>query len=135
MSSARDALLDSMTHDQAVDHLADYAAQLGYLVFTPDRVKTSQGRHVTAYRHPAGRGFPDLTIAGLGWVLFVEVKTGSGELEPEQRAWRDVICDVEERPDSRVVWVLARPRVFRLVERFLETTDPTVLTTAQEAAA
>lgn len=69
------------------------------------------------------------------WVLFVEVKTGSGELEPEQRAWRDVICDVEERPDSRVVWVLARPRVFRLVERFLETTDPTVLTTAQEAAA
>lgn len=127
MTAARQALLDAMTHDQAVDHLAEFAAQLGYLVYAPDRVKTSRGDHRTAYRHPAGRGFPDLTIAGLGWVIFVEVKTGAGRLEPEQRTWRDVLCDVEERADSRVVWILARPKVFHVIERFLATTDPTVL--------
>lgn len=123
------ALLEAMTHDQLVDHLANIAHHHGYLAFTPDRVKTSRGDHRTAYRHPAGKGYPDLTLAGLGWVIFIEAKTGTGRLEPEQRAWRDVLCDIEERPDSRVVWILARPKVLHLVEEFLRTGDPTHLTT------
>lgn len=133
ITAARQALLDAMDHDQAVDHLAEHAAMLGYLVFTPDRVKTSRGDHRTAYRHPTGKGYPDLTCAGLGWIIFIEVKTGQATLEAEQRQWRDVICDIEDRPDSRVVWILARPRVFHLVERFLATADPTDLPTARSA--
>lgn len=134
MTAARQALLDALDHDQAVDHLAEHAHLLGYLVYTPDRVKTSRDTHRTPYRHPSGKGYPDLTIAGLGWVIFIEVKTGQATLGAEQRGWRDVICDIEERPDSRVIWILARPRVFHLVERFLATLDPADLPTRKEAA-
>ena len=49
-------------------------------------------------------GYPDLTLARGGVVLFVELKvddTGTGYLKPDQRAWRDAIG---------VQWRLWRPR-------------------------
>jgi len=36
-----------------------------------------------------GPGYPDLTIAGAGGMLFAELKSATGILAPDQRAWRD----------------------------------------------
>jgi hypothetical protein len=36
-----------------------------------------------------GKGFPDLVLAALTAVLFVELKVGKGKLSPEQKVWRD----------------------------------------------
>lgn len=124
---------DQMTHEQAVAHLADFADRLGYKVFAPRTVllkghrREDPDRYLTAYSHPSGKGYVDLTVVGHGWVVFLEVKTGKASLEPEQREWRDQICSVEDIDGSRVIWLLARPRAFPMIEQFLQTADPSVL--------
>lgn len=124
-----------MTHEQAVAHLADFAYRLGYKVFAPRTVlargqrRDDPDHYVTAYTHPSGKGYPDLTIAGHGLIVFAEVKTGKAVLEPEQREWRDMICSIEDIPGSRVVWLLARPAVFDVIETFLINADPSLLST------
>lgn len=124
-----------MTHEQAVGRLTDFAARLGYMVFAPRTVlatgyrREDPDRYLTAYTHPSGKGYPDITVVGHGLVVFMEVKTGKATLEPEQREWRDTICSVEDIPGSRVVWLLARPQVFDVIELFLRKADPAVLST------
>lgn len=126
---------ETMTHEQAVAHLADFATRLGYKVFAPRTVlatgyrREDPDRYLTAYSHPSGKGFPDLTVAGHGYLIFFEVKTGKATLEPEQREWRDMICSIEDIEGSRVVWVLARPRSFDTIEQFLIRADPAILVT------
>lgn len=48
-------------------------------------------------------GYPDLTIAGRGGVLFVELKSATGRLEPAQIAWRDRLLEGGQQ------WRLWRP--------------------------
>lgn len=50
-----------------------------------------------------GAGFPDLVLVR-DRVLFVELKTDTGKLEPEQRAWRDALQKAEG-----VTWHLWSP--------------------------
>ena len=126
---------NQMTHEQAVAHLADFAYKLGYKVFAPRTVlakgyrREDPDQYLTAYSHESGKGFPDITAVGHGLVVFIEVKTGKATLEPEQREWRDLICSVEDIPESRVVWLLARPQVFDVIEVFLRKADPSLLST------
>jgi hypothetical protein len=52
-----------------------------------------------------GRGWPDMTIAGPGGLLFRELKSDYGDTRPEQEAWHWLLhragCDVDVwRPDD-----------------------------------
>jgi hypothetical protein len=47
--------------------------------------------HAADSRRSWGRGYPDLTIAGRGGMLWRECKTESGSLAPEQRQWGDAL--------------------------------------------
>jgi hypothetical protein len=63
----------------------DTARLLGYRVahFAPARTKHG-------WRTPAradGKGFPDCVLVGRGRTLFVELKTDSGKLSDDQKAW------------------------------------------------
>ena len=69
----------------------DLAKLYGWMVFHP-----YSSRRSTA-------GFPDLVLARHGQVLFVELKTDTGQLSVAQRQWRDAL------PDARC-W---RPRDWR----------------------
>ena len=54
-------------------------------------------------------GFPDLVLAKRGLVWFFELKTDSGKVSDEQRAWLDAT--------GGSVW---RPSDWPLIERFLK---------------
>jgi len=47
------------------------------------------------------RGYPDLTICGIGGVLFRELKTQRGTVKPEQQAWLDALTAAGQ---SAAVW-------------------------------
>ena len=47
--------------------------------------------HAADSRRSWGRGYPDLTIAGKGGVIFREAKTEAGSLSPEQRQWGEAL--------------------------------------------
>lgn len=80
-----ESLLKAIVIGLAVDH--------GWKVFhlTHDGVKKPQ---------KSAKGFPDLTLARRGTILFLELKKQKGELEPEQEAWRDQLIGH---------WYLVRP--------------------------
>lgn len=59
-------------------NVVELAGWLGLAVF-----------HSFDSRRSTGPGYPDLTIAGPGGMLFAELKSSTGVLSPDQRAWRD----------------------------------------------
>ena len=56
----------------------DLATRLGLKAF-----------HSTDSRRDTSAGFPDLVIAGRRGVIFAELKTAKGRVEPAQREWID----------------------------------------------
>ena len=52
-------------------------------------------------------GFPDVTLARRGRVIFAELKARNGYLRAEQRAWADALQT--PLPDPCVRWYLWRP--------------------------
>jgi hypothetical protein len=54
-------------------------------------------------RESSGAGFPDLVIAGRRGVLFVELKSFSGSLTPDQRRWGSVLREAGQE------WIVWRP--------------------------
>lgn len=79
------ALEDEPTFTRRV---IDYAHERGWLVRFVGPLKSEKG-----WRTPerADIGFPDLTLARKGRVVFMELKSKTGSLRPEQEAWRDAI--------------------------------------------
>lgn len=128
MNPNQTALLDSMTHHQVVQHVLTTAEQHAWNTYAPRTTKTHTGNHLTPYEqtpHATGKGFPDITCIGMCWVLFIEIKTGKGRLEPDQRRWQDAALAVEEHgPDSRVLHVVLRPTGIPAMEAFLTTGQP-----------
>jgi hypothetical protein len=51
----------------------------------------------------AGKGFPDLVLVTPGGVLWREVKSDIGVLDPDQKRWRDVLLAAGED------WAIWRP--------------------------
>lgn len=82
--------LDDLTEAEFQRLVIELAQTLGYLVahFRPGRNRRNQWS--TAVQGD-GKGYPDLTLVGRGKVLFVELKSNTGDLTPEQEKWLDRI--------------------------------------------
>ena len=124
MTPAQHQLLESMTHAEVITDVLTEAERHGWSTYAPKTTHTSQDKHLTPYEQTplnTGKGFPDITCIGMCWVLFIEVKTGTGRLEPDQRRWRDLALSVEEHnPASRVLHAVLRPTGLPALRRFLE---------------
>jgi hypothetical protein len=92
-----------MTEDDLKGTVIDMCGRLRLLVahFRPAQIRP--GRWVTAVEGD-GKGFPDCVIAGLGGVLYRELKQDRKYPEPEQRKWMAVLTEAGADVD---VW---RPR-------------------------
>jgi hypothetical protein len=66
-----------MTEADLRHHVVTLAGHLGLLV-----------QYSTDPRRDLGKGYPDLTIAGVGGCLFRELKDRHGQLSPAQTTWR-----------------------------------------------
>lgn len=78
-----------MLERELQDGVAQVARLLGYRVFHARPAWTQKG-----YRTPVsydGKGYPDLTLAGNGRVIFVELKCGRNVLSAEQAAWLEAL--------------------------------------------
>lgn len=81
------------------------ARTLGWRVAKIDKMLDPRTKQWRTPMGADGKGFPDLTMAKRGRVVFVELKAG-GSLEKDQRLWRDAI----RGPDgSGVEWYLWTP--------------------------
>ncbi len=84
-------------------------AQLrGWLVFHPRPGRTQQNRGWSTSM-TGDVGYPDLTLARAGTVLFLELKSDRGIVTANQRAW------LAELPDAHIV----RPSDWVMIERLL----------------
>ena len=85
--------IDSLTEAQWQRQLVDLAALLGYqwVHFRPGL--TRAGRWAVAVQGTLGVGFPDLVLVHptKGRVLFVELKTDTGRVDPDQSRVHDIL--------------------------------------------
>lgn len=99
----RQRYLRTITEASWQNVVVHFAREHGWLVhFVPDRLYRRS--FVSGIPMDLGdRGFPDLVLVGHGRLLFRELKTETGTLQPTQAAWRDALvsagCD----------WKLWRP--------------------------
>jgi 3',5'-cyclic AMP phosphodiesterase CpdA len=71
----------TLTEKALSDNIVALARMLGYLVH----------RDPTWRATGADPGYPDLTLAREGKIIFVELKADKGKLTPEQMDWADAI--------------------------------------------
>ncbi len=99
MSEAR-ALLDLQISERDFQQqVVDLARLHGWMVYHTHNSRRSE------------KGFPDLTLVRRDRLMFVELKTETGEVTPEQHAWLDAL-EWTGRVDVRV-W---RPRDWTEIE-------------------
>lgn len=79
--------------------------------FRPARTK--KGRWITAVQGD-GKGWPDLVLCHQkkGRLMFIELKTATGKVSPEQHAWFDALREVTFRCSPVVRMYLIRPADF-----------------------
>lgn len=80
-----------MTERELQDAIVECAVGLGWLVHHDRPSMTRRGRWLTAVQgHP---GFPDLVLVRPPRVLFVELKSGAGEISQWQQEWLSALAD------------------------------------------
>lgn len=89
----------NVSEDVFKDAVLRQAKALGWLAFHPLPALNSRGKWATFQQ--GEKGYPDLTLARKGVVIFRELKSNTGSLTAEQKAWG------EELGDAWGVW---RPR-------------------------
>lgn len=77
--SAREVLANSMSERDLQTNVIAMAKAMGYLVYHTHDSRRSES------------GYPDLTLARRGEVLFVELKSNKGKLSLAQMAWRAML--------------------------------------------
>lgn len=77
-----------MSENELLRSVLDMARLFGLMTAHFRTAQARSGNFVTAVQGD-GKGYPDLTIAGPGGVLFRELKSARGVLSPEQKRWRD----------------------------------------------
>ena len=76
-----------MTEAQFQARVIAYAELRGWLVSHVENVTMAGKGGRTVHRTPAARGFPDLVLARKGLVAFLEIKSETGQVSPEQLQW------------------------------------------------
>jgi hypothetical protein len=87
--SNRDLIAKSMSEAELQANVIDAARKLGWRIAHFRPAKTEKG-----WRTPVeadGKGFPDLVLANGKTVVFAELKSQKGRVEPEQWAWIDAL--------------------------------------------
>lgn len=92
-------LLTEKDLERAVAEMARY---LGFMVFHARPAQTRAG-WVTPVAYD-GKGYPDLTLVGNGRVVFLEIKSATGRLSPDQGEWKRKIIDAGQE------WFLVTPK-------------------------
>ena len=109
-------LRDAATEDEWKDTVVGYATLRGWLVHHDRPARTNKG-YRTAIQGNAG--FPDLVLTRFGEpVLFVELKSATGALRPEQIVWRDTLIA------AGAEWRLWRPSDWDEVAATLDNRGP-----------
>lgn len=85
-----------------MNKLVGFAEKLGLLVF---HVVNSKESH---------KGFPDLIIVGWGGIVFAELKTDAGTLEPDQEVWQFALNRIATLSFGLIQVVVWRPSDFGL---------------------
>src|SRR5690349_10643155 len=89
----------NVSEDVFKDAVLRQALALGWRRFHPLPARNSRGRHATWQQGETG--YPDLTLARRGVVLYRELKSETGVLSKEQKAWGVELGDL---------WGVWRPR-------------------------
>jgi hypothetical protein len=90
-----------------------YATALGWRVTHQRPGRNKDGSWRTQIK--GHKGYPDLTLAHRRWgQVWIELKSHSGRLDPEQKVWRDVIQAGGGR------WYLLRPVHFDTLMKILD---------------
>lgn len=100
-----------MTEAAFQKRVIEWAQRNGWLVAHFPRTNP-EGRWRTAVAADA-KGYPDLTLVRGPSVIFAELKSATGSVRPEQRAW---LTALQSTGNEVVVW---RPRDWETVERRL----------------
>lgn len=87
--TARAVLAQQMTEDQLLSQVLELCAWLGVTTAHFRPARTVQGWRTAVSGD--GKGFPDLVLVAGGQLVFRELKSESGQLDPGQRRWRDVL--------------------------------------------
>lgn len=85
-----------MTEEQLKAAVLELATMYGWKVFSVTNstrlIKKGAGFIRVKNINPQGNGYPDLTLARQGRILFVELKQDGRYPEPEQREWLDALA-------------------------------------------
>lgn len=92
------AIALSLSEKQFTEMVVDRARWQGWLVFHPLAARTSKGWRTAGQGTP--QGFPDLTLAKDGRVLFVELKSERGRLTEAQKTWLEALGGHVWRPSD-----------------------------------
>ena len=103
-TTAANPFAANVSEDIFKDAVLRQAKAFGWLRFHPLPAMNARGRHATFQQ--GEKGFPDLTLARRGVVIFRELKSNTGRLSPEQEAWGAELGDA---------WGVWRPRDWALV--------------------
>ncbi len=91
-----------MSERELQDAVIDLARLLGYRVAHFRPAQTKGGNWITAMS--GDTGYPDLTLAGNGRVIFAELKSTKGKISDAQLDWRHALTS------TGAEWYLWRPR-------------------------
>jgi hypothetical protein len=96
-------LAAAMSENDLLEAVVSLAGELGWMVFHPRPGMTGRGEWLT---FAAGRsGYPDLTLARKGTVLFAELKSEKGRLSEAQKEWGEHVTPVQRNPThSHRIW-------------------------------
>ena len=83
----------AMSERQLEDAVIRLATMLGWLCHAERPAMKADGTWSTPIK--GRRGFPDLTLARDGVVLFRELKSDKGRLRPDQKVWLDALPDAD----------------------------------------
>jgi hypothetical protein len=82
-----------ITETQLQTAILDCAAMLGWLCMHPRPARTKDGWRTAAEGNGAA-GYPDLTLARGGFLIFAELKSSAGRVSPKQQRWLDELTAV-----------------------------------------
>lgn len=90
------AVRDGWKEEVFVAHVVQLAQTHGWMVAHFRPARTAQGWRTAM---TGDKGFPDIVAARDGDVVFAELKTDTGRVRPEQKAWLDALTPTIEGPN------------------------------------